>query len=75
LPFGKQIGTPEVKDRLYPALVQEFGRVLLAGGVLVALTSQDRLLQQILELSGWHTTKKVVAVVLGQPATIFIAQR
>lgn len=75
LPFGKQIGTPEANEQLYPALVTEVGRVLAADGVLVALTSRDRLFQQVLDEKGWRTGKKVVAVVLGQPATIFVAQR
>jgi tRNA (guanine6-N2)-methyltransferase len=75
LPFGKQIGTPEANEQLYPALLEEFGRVLAADGVLVALSSQDRLLQEVLDEHGWRTSKKVVLVVLGQPATIFVAQR
>jgi tRNA (guanine6-N2)-methyltransferase len=75
LPFGKQIGTPEGNEQLYPALVKESGRVLAPGGMLVALTSQDRYFQQVLNEQGWHTSKKVVVVVLGQPATIFVAHR
>jgi 23S rRNA G2445 N2-methylase RlmL len=75
LPFGKQIGTPQANEQLYPALLQEFGRVLAENGVLVALTSQDRLFQQVLEDRGWQTSKKVVLVVLGQPATIFVVTK
>ena len=75
LPFGKQIGTAEANEQLYPALVDEFGRVLVADGVLVALTSLDRQFQHVLDEHGWRTSKKVVMVVLGQPATIFVAQR
>jgi 23S rRNA G2445 N2-methylase RlmL len=75
LPFGKQIGTHQANEQLYPALVTEFGRVLAPGGRLVALTSQDRLFHQVLSEQGWHISKKVVAVVLGQPATLFVAQR
>jgi 23S rRNA G2445 N2-methylase RlmL len=75
LPFGKQIGTPEDNQQLYPALLQELGRVLAPDGILVALTSQDRLFQQLLDHQGWRTGKKVVVVVLGQPATIFVSQR
>jgi 23S rRNA G2445 N2-methylase RlmL len=75
LPFGKQIGTPEANEQLYPALVTEFRRVLAADGFLVALTSQDRLFQRVLDEQGWRTGKKVVLVVLGQPATIFVAHR
>jgi tRNA (guanine6-N2)-methyltransferase len=74
LPFGKQIGSPEANKQLYPTLVNEFGRVLASSGILVALTSDDRRFQSVLQQDGWHITKKVVAVVLGQPATIFVAQ-
>jgi tRNA (guanine6-N2)-methyltransferase len=41
----------------------------------VVLTSQDRQFQQLLTSHGWRASKKVVLVVLGQPATIFVAQR
>jgi 23S rRNA G2445 N2-methylase RlmL len=75
LPFGKQIGTVEANEQLYPALLTEFGRVLTSDGVLVALTSLDRQFQQMLDEHGWRTSKKVVVVVLGQPATIFVTQR
>ncbi len=72
LPFGKQ---HEANADLYTALVSEFGRVLVAGGVLVTLTSADRLWDQILCKHGWRIAKKVVLVVLGQPASIFVAER
>ncbi len=75
LPFGKQIGSPEANEQLYPALVNQFGRVLAPAGILVALTSDDRRFQTVLQQDGWHIGKKVVAVVLGQPATIFVAER
>jgi 23S rRNA G2445 N2-methylase RlmL len=75
LPFGKQLGSPLANEHLYPAVVKEFDRVLTAEGVLVALTSQDRHFQQVLSEQGWRISKKVVVVVLGQPATIFVAQR
>ncbi len=75
LPFGKQIGARETNADLYAALISEFGRVLVANGVLVTLTSADRLWEQILRDAGWRITKKVVLVVLGQPASIFVAER
>jgi tRNA (guanine6-N2)-methyltransferase len=75
LPFGKQIGTEETNADLYAALVGEFGRVLGAGGVLVTLTSADRLWDRILRQHGWRIVKKVVLVVLGQPASMFVAER
>lgn len=75
LPFGKQIGTHEANTRLYAELAQEFGRVLASNGILVTLTSEDRLWESIQRDAGWRITKKVVLVVLGQPATIYVAER
>jgi tRNA (guanine6-N2)-methyltransferase len=75
LPFGKQIGTHEANIRLYAELAKEFGRVLAEDGILVTLTSEDRLWETVLRDAGWRISKKVVLVVLGQPASIFVAER
>ena len=75
LPFGKQIGSHETNEELYMALIQEFGRVLAPGGLMVSLTSEDRLWSIILHDAGWKILKKVVLVVLGLPASIFVAER
>lgn len=75
LPFGKQIAVHENNADLYTALVSEFGRVLAADGLLVTLTSDDRLWDQILRDHSWSIVKKVVLVVLGQPASIFVANK
>jgi tRNA (guanine6-N2)-methyltransferase len=75
LPFGKRIGTHETNASLYNALAGEFARVLTVDGLLVTLTSEDRLWNMILCDHGWKIEKKVVLVVLGQPASIFVARR
>jgi 23S rRNA G2445 N2-methylase RlmL len=75
LPFGKQIGTHETNQTLYTKLSQEFRRVLQTEGRLVTLTSEDRLWDTVLHDSGWRIVKKVVLVLLGQPASIFVAER
>jgi len=75
LPFGKQVGTHEENEGLYTALIQEFGRVLTADGLLVTLTSEDRLWDMILRDHGWRIVKKIVLVVLGLPASIFVVER
>jgi tRNA (guanine6-N2)-methyltransferase len=75
LPFGKQIGTHEANVDLYSKLIREFGRVLGADGVLVTLTSDDRLWDSLLRERDWQVIKKVVLVVLGQPASIFVAEQ
>jgi tRNA (guanine6-N2)-methyltransferase len=75
LPFGKQIGNLTTNVELYTSLAREFHRVVAAGGHLTALTSDDRLWDATLREHGWQITKKIVLVVLGQPATIFVATR
>jgi tRNA (guanine6-N2)-methyltransferase len=75
LPFGKQLGTKAENEPLYTALSQEFNRVLAPGGLVVSLTSEDRLWDRILREHGWRVVKKVVFVVLGQPASIFVTER
>jgi 23S rRNA G2445 N2-methylase RlmL len=75
LPFGKQIGTHEANTKLYADLAREFGRVLASNGILVTLTSEDRLWETVLRDSGWRIVKKVVLVILGQPASIYVAER
>lgn len=75
LPFGKQIGTPAELEDLYNALAQEFGRVLAPDGLLVTLTSADQLWERILHAHGWCVVKKVVIVILGLPASIFVIEK
>lgn len=75
LPFGKQIGSHETNRALYTALAQQFRHVLTDDGLLVTLTSEDRLWDIVLREHGWRIVKKVVLVVLGQPASIFVAER
>ena len=75
LPFGKQIGSREENKSLYTATIREFGRVLSSDGLLVSLTSEDRLWDALLREHGWRTVKKVVLTVLGQPASIFVTER
>lgn len=75
LPFGKQIGMSDENADLYQVLASEFARVLRPGGLAVTLTSVDRLWDATLRAGGWKIAKKIVAVVLGQPASIFVAEK
>ena len=75
LPFGKQIGSHAQNISLYAQLATEFRRVLTPDGLLVTLTSEDRLWESTLREHGWRINKKVVLVVLGQPASIFVVKR
>jgi tRNA (guanine6-N2)-methyltransferase len=75
LPFGKQIGTREENKDLYVATLRECERVLREDGLMVTLTSEDRLWDTLLREHGWRVLKKVVLVILGQPASIFVTER
>ena len=75
LPFGKKVGSRESNEELYRELIKQFDRVLAPGGRMVTLTSQDDLWNSVLRDNGWKITKKVVLVVLGLPASIFITER
>ncbi len=75
LPFGKQIGAREENEPLYTAVMRQCNRVLKPNGLLVTLTSEDRLWDKIIREHGWKIVKKVVLVVLGQPASIFVTER
>ena len=75
LPFGKQIGNLTTNVELYTSLAREFARVAAPGAPMVTLTSDADLWDATQREAGWRIEKKVVAVVLGQPATIFVARR
>lgn len=73
LPFGKQIGTPAEIRSLYPALLDEFSRVLVPGGRMVLLTSERALLRRAIEQHPDLVLERQVSVqVRGVWATIFV---
>ncbi|MGB3329496.1 MAG: methyltransferase domain-containing protein [Thermomicrobiales bacterium] len=76
LPFGKQIGSREGNQKLYPALLNEWTRVLAPGGRMVLLTSEGRLMRAITRDRpglAWEQTLHVI--VRGMPAEIFVLLR
>jgi tRNA (guanine6-N2)-methyltransferase len=75
LPFGKQLSTRAEIPALYKALLGSFERVLAPAGLLVTLTSEDRVWETLLHERSWKIARKVVCVILGQPASIFVAAR
>jgi tRNA (guanine6-N2)-methyltransferase len=75
LPFGKQMSSPDELAALYNALAEEFRRVLVPDGLLVTLTSADQLWEKTLRAHGWRIVKKVVLVILGLPASIFVSEK
>jgi tRNA (guanine6-N2)-methyltransferase len=74
LPFGKQIGTHESNIPLYKKAFKEFSRVLETGGLMVLLTSEDKLIKDTLgQTPSLHLVKTYApVVVLGMNAAIYI---
>lgn len=76
LPFGKQIGSPEENQSLYPALLEEWTRVVRPGGRLALLTSERALLRRGLKRQeGLIADGEVPVLVRGVPSAIFTVRR
>jgi len=73
LPFGKQIGSARDNRTLYPALIDEWTRVLRPGGRMALLTSDRNLLARALDgQPRLRTEQRIAVLVRGQRATIFV---
>lgn len=73
LPFGKQIGTERGNRVLYPALIEEWTRVLRPGGRMVLLASDRALLVRALERHpNLRVRRQIAVLVRGQRATMFV---
>jgi tRNA (guanine6-N2)-methyltransferase len=67
LPFGRQIGTPADLGPFYSELLDEFQRVLRAGGRAVLLVGDDQALQRPAFRLGWQQEERVRLRLLGHP--------
>lgn len=72
-PFGEQLGSHEVNERLYPAFIREAHRVLGPGGRIVILSPEFHLLRRELAPPSWTVIGRHHVRVLGKQATIFSA--
>lgn len=76
LPFGKQIGSHESNQSLYPKLLAEWIRVLKPGGRMVLLTSEKALMRATLKRYPQLVWEQTVPVtVRGMSAEIFVLIR
>jgi tRNA (guanine6-N2)-methyltransferase len=74
-PFGRQLGSREENEVLYPAFLQEAHRLLRPNGRLVVLTPETRIMRRELTPPRWKTTDRITIQVLGRRATIYSALR
>ncbi len=75
LPFGRQVGAGSAIDRLYRALMQEWGRVLATEGLMVLLVSNPRLLASAAREAGFAVERRVPVILRGLDAAIVVLHR
>jgi 23S rRNA G2445 N2-methylase RlmL len=75
-PFGKQIGSRQDVERLYPAVVAEIVRVLKPGGRAVILSSQYELLKEVVrQQAGLEIVRGYSVAVLGEWGRIYLLKK
>ncbi|MBN1659968.1 MAG: RNA methyltransferase [Anaerolineae bacterium] len=76
LPFGKQIGTRQEIEALYPRFFCELERLLKAGGRAVVLSAEFELVKQALRVApALHIDHGYSVAVLGQWARLYLVRR
>lgn len=75
LPFGRQVGAGSAIERLYPALMQEWRRVLSRGGRMVLLVSNPPLLSAAARAAGFAVERRVPVILRGLDASIVVLRQ
>ena len=75
-PFGKKTGTRAGNPMLYRTFLREVDRVMTAEGRAVVLTSQAKVIEDVLEqVAGLHAADRHWVTILGQKACIYVIGR
>jgi tRNA (guanine6-N2)-methyltransferase len=74
LPWGRKSGSPSDNKRLYPKLLHEFRRVLAPGGLMVLMTSEARLMRELLEEHQIVPSSILSITVQGAFASIYVCR-
>ncbi len=75
-PFGKQIGSRQEIEELYPAFIAEVGRVLKPGGRAVILSSQYELIKEAVRRQrGLQIVRGYSVAVLGEWGRIYLVRK
>jgi 23S rRNA G2445 N2-methylase RlmL len=76
LPWGVQLGSSAQNRTLYPAFFQELVRVLRSGGRAVLLTSEEALMEELLDAEpALYLLRLVPLTILGQAAAMYLLER
>ena len=74
LPWGMRHGSHAENRRLYPALIEEFRRVIRPGGLIVMLTAETRLMADLMSRGLFRPQKILRVSILGAPAAIYVVR-
>ncbi len=74
LPWGRKWGSHPENRQLYPRLMQEFRRVLAPGGLMVLMTSETRLMRELLDEHQIALNSMLAVTVLGASAWIYVCR-
>ena len=74
LPWGRKWGSHPENRRLYPRLMREFRRVLAPGGLMVLMTSETRLMRELLDEHEIALNSMLAVTVLGASAWIYVCR-
>jgi 23S rRNA G2445 N2-methylase RlmL len=76
LPFGVRVGSHRKNVHLYPPVMQELARIVRAGGRVVLLSLERRLIQRRVEKDGcWQCESQFPIHYGGLDPTVFVLQR
>jgi tRNA (guanine6-N2)-methyltransferase len=75
LPWGVRYSTHGENRRLYPDWIAEFDRLLAAGGRMVLLTAEWRIMQEQIARGRIRPEKIIRANILGAPASIYLCRK
>jgi tRNA (guanine6-N2)-methyltransferase len=74
LPWGQRYGSRGENRRLYPKWFTEFRRVLKSDGIVVALTSEWRLMRDLEDRGIFKPAKTLRVSILGAPAAVYVGR-
>jgi len=74
LPWGARVGSHGENRQLYPRLLAEFRRVLRKTGRMVLLTSESRLMREMISRGVIRPQKILNVTILGAPAAIYVCR-
>ncbi|MEO1646498.1 MAG: methyltransferase domain-containing protein, partial [Chloroflexota bacterium] len=76
LPFGQLVGSHDENEWLYPAVLQEAGRVAKVGARCIAITHEITLMHEVLDtLSVWRVVSEQKITLSGLHPRIFVMER